>query len=44
MHISSMLGFDHHAVCSSIYDENHNVVVDVNDLRDALANCDPPRQ
>jgi hypothetical protein len=44
MHISAMCGFDHHAVFSSVFDENRNIVVDVNDLRDALAHCDPPRQ
>ena len=44
MHISSLCGFDHHVVFSSVYDDDRNVVVDVNDLRDALANCDPPRQ
>ena len=44
MHISSICGFHHHAVFSSVFDENRNIVVDVNDLREALAGCDPPRQ
>ena len=43
MHLSSICGFVHHVVFSASYDENGDIDVDVEDLREALAASEPPR-